>query len=88
MAKPVFPSGLSLHKRLPLLICILLLSTVIIFSYTSYLEVKKVSVSAATERLHTLTAQISTMFEEGGTVMTTAIQKTAGTGMCKSFPAI
>ena len=85
MAKPVFPSGLSLHKRLPLLICILLLSTVIIFSYTSYLEVKKVSVSAATERLHTLTAQISTMFEEGGTAMTTAIQKTAGQACVKAF---
>lgn len=85
MANPVLPSGMSLHKRLPLLICILLLCTVIIFSYTSYLEVKKVSVSAAEERLHTLTAQISSMFDESGAAMTAAMQRTAGQASVKAF---
>jgi len=54
--------GLSLQQRLPLLICILLLSVLIVFSISSYLTVKKSYINAGRERLQTLSNQLSGLF--------------------------
>ncbi|QEC66143.1 HAMP domain-containing protein [Panacibacter ginsenosidivorans] len=87
MTKPfVFP-GLSLQNKLPLLICILLLCTVVIFTYTSYEEVKKVSLSSGSERLHTLTDQISSMFVQMGERLLSSTQKTANLPPIQAYMA-
>ena len=54
--------GLSLQQRLPLLICILLLSVLLVFSISSYLTVKKSYLEAGRERLLTLSTQLSGLF--------------------------
>ncbi|PZR27692.1 MAG: hypothetical protein DI535_09750 [Citrobacter freundii] len=54
--------GLSLQQRLPLLICILLLSVLLVFSISSYLTVKKSYLEAGRERLLTLSNQLSGLF--------------------------
>lgn len=73
-----FPfSGMSIQKRLPLLICILLLSVIVIFSYTSYLGVKDAALRAGTERLQSLTGQVSSMFRQFGEVMLKSTRQTS-----------
>src|SRR5438552_5400337 len=57
-------SHLSIHQRLPLLICLLLLVVVVIFSWTSFVGVKQASLETGRERLHTLTDQLSSMFQQ------------------------
>ena len=52
---------LSIQQRLPLLICILLLSIIIIFSLASYIGVKKAAFEIGKDRLNTLTEQLSSM---------------------------
>ena len=54
--------GLSLQQRLPLLICILLLSILIVFSLSSYITVKRSYLEAGRERLKSLSGQLSTLF--------------------------
>lgn len=56
--------GLSLQQRLPLLICILLLSVLLVFSISSYLTVKKSYLEAGRERLLTLSNQLSGLFAQ------------------------
>ena len=62
-------ANLSIQKRLPLLICFLLLTVIVAFSYTSYLEVKNATLSAGKERLTSLTGQISSMFQQMSTFL-------------------
>src|SRR6266498_1672189 len=57
-------SRLSIQQRLPLLICLLLLITIVIFSWTSYVGVKEAALETGRERLHTLTDQLSAMFQQ------------------------
>jgi PAS domain S-box-containing protein len=52
---------LSIRQRLPLLICILLLSIILVFGCISYLGVRKASLKIGEERLQTLTGQLSSM---------------------------
>jgi len=54
--------GLSLQRRLPLLICVLLLCILVVFSIASYLTVKKTYLEAGKDRLRSLSAQLSTLF--------------------------
>jgi hypothetical protein len=54
-------SHLSIQQRLPLLICILLLSVIVTFSLASYIGVKKAAFEIGKDRLHTLTEQLSSM---------------------------
>jgi signal transduction histidine kinase len=56
--------GLSIQQRLPLLICVLLLSLIVVFSLVSYVGVKKAALSTGKERLLTLTGQLSTMLSQ------------------------
>lgn len=78
-------ANLSIEKRLPLLICILLLSIVVTFGYSSYVEVKKAATSSSTERLNALTVQISNMFQQMSSTLLTAGQKAARQPAIKKF---
>ncbi len=71
--------NLSLRQRLPLLICLLLLCIVAVFSWISYVGVKKATLEAGQERLLTLTGQLSSMFEQAA-VITLAETKAAANG--------
>ncbi|HMG67104.1 MAG TPA: ATP-binding protein, partial [Chitinophagaceae bacterium] len=54
----------SIQRRLPLLICFLLLIIIVIFSWTSYVGVKEAALETGRERLSTLTGQLSAMFQQ------------------------
>jgi signal transduction histidine kinase len=70
-------SGLSIQQRLPLLICLLLLSVMVIFSWTAYIGVKDASLKAGRERLMSLTGQLSSLFQQSAHVITTATHTAA-----------
>lgn len=55
---------LSIRQRLPILMCILLGCVIGLFSYMSYVRMKKASVQTAEDRLITLTGQLSGMFQQ------------------------
>jgi PAS domain S-box-containing protein len=59
--KRLINSHLSIRQRLPLLICVLLLSVILIFGLISYVGVRKADLKVGEERLRTLTEQLSTM---------------------------
>lgn len=56
--------GLSIQQRLPLLICVLLLGVMITFSWMSYMEAKQAAIKTGTERLRSLSGQLSSMFSQ------------------------
>jgi len=64
--------GLSLKKRLPLLICLLLLAIVIIFSWASFFGVKRAALNIAKDRLHVLSKQLSSMSEQSAAIVINA----------------
>lgn len=69
--------GLSIQQRLPLLICVLLLAVMITFSWASYMSVKKASLKAGRERLHSLTDQLATVLSQSAQAFITASRNTA-----------
>src|SRR5438045_3292357 len=58
--KPLF-SRLSIRQRLPLLICVLLLSVILVFGLISYIGVKKAALKTGQDRVQALSDQLSTM---------------------------
>jgi signal transduction histidine kinase len=56
--------NLSLRKRLPLFVCLLLLGAVTLFSIISYLSIKNLELKAGKQRLLSLTLQATNMFSE------------------------
>jgi len=70
-------SRLSIQQKLPLLICALLLSAIVIFSLATYYGLKKATLIAGRERLHTLTDQLSSMLGQSAQLVTTTIHATA-----------
>jgi PAS domain S-box-containing protein len=71
-SKPL-PHYLSIRQRLPLLICLLLLSTILVFGYISYLGIKKASLKIGEDRLKTLTGQLNTTFTTSAKGLATAV---------------
>ena len=80
-----FRPRLSIEQRLPLLIFILLLCCILVFSWTSYLGVKKAALSVGRARIQTLTKQLSSMFQQSTTNMTNATRKTVNEGHVKKY---
>jgi signal transduction histidine kinase len=76
---------LSIQKRLPFLICILLLCTVATFSVISYMGMKKAALEVGTDRLNHLTQQLSSMFEESAKIQIAAIPKIADQAPIKKY---
>lgn len=78
-------SGLSIQQRLPLLICILLVSIVIAFGYTSYLGMKSSAVAVGNERLKTLNEQLSGLLQQGAVALTTKYHETTNREPIKKY---
>src|SRR5262245_46540453 len=57
-------SNLPIKHRLPLLIGALLFGTILIFIWASYRGMKESALEAGRERLHSLTHQLATMFQQ------------------------
>src|SRR5690349_20508689 len=70
-------TSLKIQQRLPLLICILLLSIIVTFSWISYIGIKDTALKVGNERLTALTQQLSGLFQQSAKVFTTATRKTA-----------
>jgi signal transduction histidine kinase len=68
---------LSIQQRLPLLICILLLSVIITFSLASYIGVKKAAFEIGKDRLNTLTEQLSSMLGQSAQTVIIATRAAA-----------
>ncbi len=75
----------SIQKRLPLLICILLLFVIIAFTWTSYIGVKKASLELGKERLHSLTNQLSSIFGQSAQSLATATRAAASQDAIKNY---
>jgi signal transduction histidine kinase len=69
--------NLSIQQRLPLLICILLLTLIISFSWISYISVKDEAITAGKERLSSLSDQLSAMLTQSATNLLTATKAAA-----------
>jgi two-component system, NarL family, sensor histidine kinase UhpB len=57
--KHIFLPGLTIRRRLPFLICSLLLSVILLFGITSYIGVRKAALNVGRVRLQTLSKQLS-----------------------------
>jgi len=77
--------GLSIQQRLPLLICVLLLLIIVTFSWTSYIGVKRAALKIGSDRLHTLTGELSSMFGQSAQTIIAATQATARNGSIKKY---
>jgi signal transduction histidine kinase len=60
----VFKTQLSIEKRLPLFICILLLIVIVTFSAVAYIGFRNASIEIGSERLTTLVDKLSLLFKE------------------------
>jgi hypothetical protein len=69
--------NLSLRQQLPLLICLLLLTLILLFGAISYIGIRKATLGIGKERLRTLTQQLSSMFQQNARTLTAATQATA-----------
>lgn len=66
-------SGLSIQQRLPLLICVLLCSIVLTFSFASYYAVKKGALDTGKQRVRLLTNNFASMLAQSYQSLTTAM---------------
>jgi len=64
MMKRISLGGLSIQERLPLFICLLLLSVIITFGSISYFSVRHEALKTGKERLQALSSQLSTMLNQ------------------------
>ena len=70
--------GLSIQRRLPLFICVLLLSVIITFGCIAYISVKNEALKTSKERLRTLSDQLSSMLSQSVQSTLTASRTAAG----------
>ena len=62
---------------MPLLICLLLLTLILLFGAISYIGIRQATLGIGKERLRTLTEQLSSMFQQNARTLTAATQTTA-----------
>jgi signal transduction histidine kinase len=67
----------SIQKRLPLLICLLLLIVIVTFGWISYSAVKKASIETGKLRLRSLSGQLGPMFAQSAQTAITATRTAA-----------
>ncbi|RYG51550.1 MAG: HAMP domain-containing protein, partial [Chitinophagaceae bacterium] len=79
--------GLSLQRRLPLLICVLLLCILVVFSISSYLTVKKTYLEAGRDRLRSLSTQLSTLFGQSFQALLQTSRQSANQESIRTFLA-
>lgn len=81
-AKPIVSTrfsfrNLSIRKQLPLLICLLLLSLILLFGAVSYYGIRKATLGIGQQRLRTLTGQLTSMFQQNARTMLNFTQANA-----------
>jgi signal transduction histidine kinase len=69
--------NLSIRQQLPLLICLLLLSLILLFGAVSYLGIRRATLGIGQERLISLTGQLTSMFQQNAKTMAAATQASA-----------
>jgi signal transduction histidine kinase len=69
--------NLSIRQQLPLLICFLLLVFILLFGAISYIGIRSAALGIGKERLRSLTAQLSSIFQQSARSMAAATQATA-----------
>ena len=85
MKKRFFFRGLSIQQRLPLFICILLLSVIISFSWISYISVKSEALKTGKERLRSLSDQLGAMLSQSAQSALTASRTAANQEAIKKW---
>ncbi len=77
MSFPFSSRGLSLRQQLPLLICLLLLSSILLYGTISYIAVRRAVMEVGRERLHSLTEQLASLFQQSAHTLAVATQNIA-----------
>lgn len=75
----------SIQKRLPLLICFLLLAIIITFSILSYLGVRRASMQVGKERLQNLTEQLTSMLGQSAQLLNAGTRSAASQEPIRKF---
>jgi signal transduction histidine kinase len=82
MSRPPRPArfsfrNLSIRQQLPLLICLLLLSLILLFGAVSYYGIRSATLAIGQERLRSLTGQLTSMFQQNARTMLNITQTSA-----------
>lgn len=75
----------SIQWRLTLLICLLLLTVVLAYSWVSYSKIKQASIDASKTRLESLSTQLSNIFSQSAQAMVSATRTAAAQPAIKQF---
>jgi len=76
---------LSIQQRLPLFICMLLLTVIVVFSWISYISVEKASMDMGSERVTTLADKLSVMFKQSLDQLSTSVSAIASDNSVKTY---
>lgn len=82
--KTAFFSGLSLQRRLPLLISLLLLLIIAAFTIISYFSARSAALRSGKERLNSLSGQLSTIFGQSAIALVNASGNAAADEVLKN----
>jgi hypothetical protein len=69
--------NLSIRQQLPLLICLLLLSLILLFGAVSYYGIRSATLGIGQERLRSLSEQLTSMFQQNARTMLNVNQASA-----------
>jgi signal transduction histidine kinase len=69
--------NLSIRLQLPLLICLLLLSLILLFGAISYYGIRSATLGIGQQRLRSLTSQLTSMFQQNAKTMLNVTQASA-----------
>src|ERR1700722_6272919 len=69
--------NLSIRQQLPLLICLLLISLILLFGAVSYIGIRRATLGAGQERLRSLTGQLASLFQQNARTMLNMTQTSA-----------
>jgi signal transduction histidine kinase len=69
--------GLSIRQQLPLLICLLLLTLILLFGTISYIGIRRAVQGIGQERLRSLTGELASLFQQSARTMGAATQTVA-----------
>ena len=83
--KRILFSRLSIRQRLPLLICSLLLTVILVFGVTSYLGVRNAAFKVGQGRLHSLSQQLSSMLSTSAHNVIAATYTQANNAAVKAY---
>ena len=69
--------NLSIRQQLPLLICLLLISLILLFGIVSYVGIRRATLGVGQDRLRSLTGELASLFQQNARNMTAATQTIA-----------